>query len=114
MGDDTYAPVNFLRPELGNAPPTGAWATCRHRFSISEVVQEPAQLGGGMDTVSSNYAANREAHQRARRRRPTSRECQTSMPEGHRAGSRRSEEAAARAAGHSEQRGCRRRPGRPG
>ena len=55
MGDDTYAPVNFLRPELGNPPPVGV-GDVQTRIFDSEV----AQLGGGTDTVSGNYAANQQ------------------------------------------------------
>ena len=55
MGDDTYAPVNFLRPELGNPPPAGAGDVQTQIFDA-----EAAQLGGGADAVSGNYAANRE------------------------------------------------------
>ena len=55
MGDDTYAPVNFLRPELGNPPPAGV-GDVQTRIFDSEV----AQLGGETDTVSGNYAANQQ------------------------------------------------------
>ena len=55
VGDDTYAPVNFLRPELGNAPSAGVGGV-QTRIFDSEV----AQLGGGTDTVSGNYAANQQ------------------------------------------------------
>ena len=55
MGDDTYTPVHFLRPELGNAPPAGVGDVQTQIFD-----SEAAQLGGA-DTVSGNYAANRES-----------------------------------------------------
>ena len=59
MGDDTYAPANFLRPELGNPPPAGVGDVQTQIFD-PEVVQT-AQLGDGTDTVPGNYAANQEA-----------------------------------------------------
>ena len=55
MGDDTYAPVHFLRPELGEPPPAGVGKLNTHVFDPD--VQQPPQLGG-TDTVSGNYAAN--------------------------------------------------------
>ena len=59
MGDDTYAPANFLRPGLGNPPAAGVGDVQTQIFD-PEVVQT-AQLGGGTDTVPGNYAANQEA-----------------------------------------------------
>ena len=58
MGDDTYAPVHFLRPELGNPPPAGA-GDVQTRIFDPEVVQQPEQFGG-TDTARGNYAANQE------------------------------------------------------
>lgn len=60
MGDDTYAPVHFVRPELGDPPPVGTGVIQTQIFD-PEAVQEPTQLSGGIDAASGNYAANQEA-----------------------------------------------------
>ena len=58
MGDDTYAPMHVLHPELGNPPPAGVGDVQTQIFDAE--VAQPAQLGGGTDTVSGNYAGNQE------------------------------------------------------
>ena len=60
MGDDTFAPVHFVRPELGDPPPVGTVDIQTQLFD-PEAVQEPTQLSGGTDAASGNYAANQEA-----------------------------------------------------
>ena len=60
MGDDTYAPVHFVRPELGDPPPVGTGDIQTQIFD-PEAVQEPTQLSGGTDAASGNYAANQGA-----------------------------------------------------
>ena len=60
MGDDTFAPVHFVRPELGDPPPVGTGDIQTQIFD-PEAVQEPTQLSGGTDAASGNYAANQEA-----------------------------------------------------
>ena len=55
MGDDTYAPVHFLRPELGEGPPAGLGGPRTEVFD-----PEPGQLGGGAEMTSGDYASNQE------------------------------------------------------
>ena len=57
LDDDTYAPVHFLRPELGNPPPSTGGDLQTQVFNADA---DPAQIGGGTDVVSGNYAANQE------------------------------------------------------
>ena len=57
LDDDTYAPVHFLRPELGNPPPSTGGDLQTQIFNAEA---DPAQIGGGTDVVSGNYAANQE------------------------------------------------------
>ena len=55
MGDDTYAPVHFLRPELSEGPPAGLGGPRTEVFD-----PEPGQLGGGAEMTSGDYARNQE------------------------------------------------------
>ena len=57
MGDDTYAPV-LLRPDLGEAPPPSAGEVRTPVFDPD--VQQPAQLDGGVDNATGDYAANQQ------------------------------------------------------
>ena len=57
MGDDTYAPVRFLRPELGTTAPASTGNVQAQVFA-AELLEDPT-LGAGRDTIAGDYATNR-------------------------------------------------------
>ena len=57
MGNDTYAPAHFLRPELGNPEPATMGNVQSHVFD-AELQQQT--LRAGPETIAGNYGANRE------------------------------------------------------